>query len=618
MAGITGWIDFERDVARDVDTVRAMTATLASRGPDGEELWASPRAVLGHRRLALRPGADDRQPLVVEHDGRTLAAITFNGEIYNAGALRRELEARGHRFRTRGDAEVIARAFLEYGEDAVARLDGMFAFGLWDPQRQELLLARDRLGNKPLLYWPYPTGVLFASEHKALLAHPFVSPTVDADGLREVLSQAGTPDHGVFAGMRKLAPGQLARIGRGGVTVRRYWALPPGDHPDDLDTTVATVRELLEASVAAQLDSDVEIGSLVSGGLDSSVVTALAARELALRGDGPVRTFTVDFVDHAEHFRPDKVRSTLDAPFVEALVRHVGADHTTVLVDTADLVDPVVADAALRARDLPTPLGDMHPALYLLCRGVREHVPAALMGEIADALFGGFTWVHDPELVAADTFPWIAIAQRYIGPQGLGNGLLAPDLQTKLDVPGYCRDRFSEALAEVPEGGPDDPVEQRMRQLCYVHLSRYPETLLPNDDRLGSAVGLELRTPFCDHRLVEYVFNAPWSLKTFDGREKSLLRAAARDLLPDTLLDRQKSPFPVTQDPRYARALRGALAEVLADPGAPVAPLLDMQAAQQVVAADDDGAAAWRGRTNIEMVLQLNAWLSTYGIRLAL
>ncbi|WP_163507016.1 asparagine synthase (glutamine-hydrolyzing) [Fodinicola acaciae] len=618
MSGIAGWVDFERDLGRDAATVRAMAATLAGRGPDAEELWVSGRAVLGHRRLAVVDRDGGRQPMLVEEDGRPLAVVVFNGEIFNAAELRAQLSAHGHTFRTRGDTEVVLRAYLQWGADCPRRFNGMFAFGIWDVRKEELLLARDHVGAKPLIYCPTPTGVLFGSEPKAILAHPMVPAVVDVDGFREVLSQSGTPGKVVFRGLHEVRAGHLVRVRRQGLTVAKFWGLEAYEHNDDLKTTIGTVRELLEDAAALNLMSEVPICSLISGGLDSSGLTALVAKVLKARGEGPVRTFTVDYRGLAENFQPDEVRTSLDAPYVADLVKHIGADHTTVMVSTEDLLDPVMRAATLRARDVPSPLGDMQTGLYLLYREAANHSRVALTGQLADSLFGGLKWLQDPQFANADTFPWVALAQKRACPDGIGNGLIEPRLLRRLDIPAYCTERFHEALAEVPGIPGEDRLNRRMREMTYMQLTRYPETLIKNDERLSGQVGLEARFPYCDPRLLTYAFNTPWDMQVFDGREKSVLRAAVADLLPKSVLERPKSPFPVSVDPAYAKVLRTELTELLEDPGAPAAALIDRPGARAVLDDPDSLANGWRSRANVEMLLQVNSWLRDYGIRLEL
>ncbi|KYF95072.1 hypothetical protein BE17_27765, partial [Sorangium cellulosum] len=613
MCGIAGWVDYARDLTRERDVLQKMTSTMKNRGPDDEGTWLAPRAALGHRRLSIIDLEGGRQPMIAEEDGAPVAVLIYTGEVYNFRELRRELRARGHQFRTQSDTEVVLRAYLEWGAGFPRRLNGMYAFALWDVRREELLLVRDRMGIKPLFYQPTGTGVLFGSEPKAILANPLAPPEVDASGLRELLAFTRTPGNAVFRGMREVRPGHVVHVRREGVAERRYWALESRPHTDDLPTTIRTVRELLEDIVARQLISDVPLCTLLSGGLDSSAVTALAQRALRAEGAGPVRSFSVDFTGQAENFKADELRSTPDAPYVAEVQRHVGSDHSDIVLSAAQLADPAVRAAVLRARDLPLSFGDMDASLYLLFRAIRERSTVALSGESADEIFGGYLWFHDPEAVAAETFPWSAMRTRLRGPSAAST-LLAPALLGQLDLQAYIDGRYRDALAEVPPLPGEAGKERRMREISYLHLTRFLQLLLDRKDRMSMATGLEVRVPFCDHRLVEYVFNVPWAMKTFDGREKSLLRAAADDLLPRSVLERRKSPYPATQDPAYAQALRGQLARLLAQRDAPVLPLLDVARAR-AVAADPDGPADEVSRSSIEQALLLNDWLARYDVR---
>ncbi|MCT9932676.1 asparagine synthase (glutamine-hydrolyzing) [Planotetraspora sp. A-T 1434] len=613
MCGISGWVDYGRDLRQERGTAQAMVDTMACRGPDAEGLWLAPHAALGHRRLAIIDIEGGRQPMVAEDDGRVLAVLTYSGEAYNFRELRAELTQRGHRFRTHSDTEVVLQAYLEWGEDFVARLNGMYAFAIWDARREELLLVRDRMGIKPLYYYPTPDGVLFGSEPKAILANPLAQRVVDADGLREVLAFVKTPENAIFRGMYEVRPGQIVKVRREGLSKRRYWRLEAREHTDDLQTTVRTVRELLEDIVTRQLISDVPLCTLLSGGLDSSAVTALAAR--ALEGhQTKVRSFSVDFAGYEENFQPDEARDTPDTPYVHDVVRHVGSEHADIVLDSADLMDPAVRAAVLRARDLPVGIGDMDTSLYLLFKAIRSHSTVALSGESADEVFGGYRWFHDPEAVNAHTFPWLATpVMRGMSTPGQ---FLDEHLLRKLDIPAYRAHSYQQALAEVPHLPGEGGLERRMREISYLHLTRFVQILLDRKDRMSMAVGLEVRVPFCDHRLVEYVFNTPWAMKTFDGHEKSLLRAATADLLPRSVIERRKSPYPSTQDPSYEQGLRTEVARMLGREDLAAAPLLDLKGMRTVI--DQPlGATSTQSpaRMSMEGLLQFNAWLEDYGTR---
>ncbi|GLW18514.1 asparagine synthetase B [Streptomyces sp. NBRC 13847] len=616
MCGITGWISYDTDLTTQRRTLETMTRTMACRGPDADGIWLDTHAAFGHRRLAVIDLDGGTQPMAVDHEGHTLVVTTYSGEVYNYRELRRELTGLGHTFRTHSDTEVVLHTYLQWGAACAEHLNGMYAFALWDPRTEELLLIRDRMGIKPLYYHPTPDGVLFGSEPKAILAHPSVRPTVDAEGLAELITFTKTPGHAVYQGMHEVRPGHVVRVGRNGVRTTRYWALEAREHTDGLDATVAHIRDLLDDIVARQLIADVPLCTLLSGGLDSSAITALAAKALAEQGRGPVRSFAVDFTGYTENFTPDDLRGTPDGPYAHALAEHVRSDHRDIVLDTADLMDAGHRAAVLAARDLPNGFGDGDTSLYLLFKAVRERSTVALSGESADEVFGGYRWFHDPEAVHADTFPWIAagIAGRFAGGDTDREALLDRGLLGKLDLPGYERRRYREALAEVPYLDSDTGLQRRMREISYLHLTRFVQILLDRKDRASMAVGLEVRVPFCDHRLVDYVFNTPWAMKTFDGREKSLLRAATREVLPDLVADRVKSPYPSTQDPRYSEALRTELKALCADRDAPVRPLLDAAATAHALT---DGAAAGI-RPAAELVLGMNAWLRTTGTALAL
>jgi len=617
MCGIAGWVDFEHETGAERAVLERMTETMACRGPDAEGLWLDDHVGLGHRRLAIIDLAGGRQPMSAEvpsgADGaRAAVVLTYSGEVYNFKELRAELAARGQRFSTDSDTEVVLRAYVEWGAGFVERLNGMYAFALWDGRRQALLLVRDRMGIKPLYYHPTPGGLLFGSEPKAIFAHPEAAAVVDREGFCELVAFVKTPGKTVYRGLREVRPGEVVEVTPEGTTTRRYWQLEARDHTDDVDTTVGNVRDLLEDIVARQLISDVPLCTLLSGGLDSSAVTALAARALAGKGAGPVRSFAVDFVGYAEHFRPDPVRDTPDRPFVHELAAHVGADHRDIMLATADLMDPDVRRAVLRAADMPNNWGDGYTSLYLLFRAIRGHSTVALSGESADEVFGGYRWFHDPESVNAGTFPWLTGPHR-----SDGHTLLRPDLLRRLDVDGYRHDAYRAALAEVPHLDGVSPRERRMREVCYLHLTRFVQVLLDRKDRMSMASGLEVRVPFCDHRLVQYVFNTPWAMKTFDGREKSLLRAATVDVLPASIAQRRKSPYPATQDPTYEEALHEEVAKLLAN-DAPVMSLLDREATRTAVNRPVDAVSTDASRRQLEFALGLAGWLDADDVALDL
>ena len=617
MCGMTGWLAFSHGLTAHRDTLQRMTDTLAPRGPDAQGVWIDGPIGLGHRRLSIIDLKGGRQPMLADHGGqRAAAVISYTGEVYNFPELRRELLERGHRFETRSDTEVVLRAYLEWGVAFVERLNGMYAFALWDRMTQQLLLVRDRMGVKPLYYFQTDDGVVFGSEPKALLANPRVPRKVDADGLREVLEMVKTPGQAIFAGMREVLPGELVKVRRAGLSRHRYWSLQAREHEHTLEQTIHHTRDLLEDIVDRQIVADVPLCSLLSGGLDSSIITALASKKLLAAGKDNIRSFSVDFADHGGAFAGDAVRGPPDAPFVRDLVRRIGSTHGEIVLDSGELADTALRAKIVQALDLPPAFwGDMWPSLYRLFQEIRRHSTVALSGESADEVFGGYRWFHDPEAIAAHTFPWLtSVTGKYFD----GKTLFAQDLLDTLQMDSFLRDSYSQALAETPVLRDEDAINRRMRQMSYVNLTRFVQTLLDRKDRMSMAVGLEVRVPFCDHRLVEYAFNIPWEMKSFDGREKSILRAATRDLLPDSIAERVKSPYPSTQDPAYERGLRESLIAILADPAAPVLPLLDRQRIANTLAKPLGNLSPMYDRMGMELAIGLNTWLAEYRVELVL
>ncbi|MFI2760417.1 asparagine synthase (glutamine-hydrolyzing) [Streptomyces echinatus] len=612
MCGITGWVSFDRDLTAGTATLDAMTETMACRGPDDRGTWTEGPAALGHRRLAIIDLPGGRQPMSVPTPEGPVALV-YSGEAYNFTELRRELTDRGHRFTTDSDTEVVLHGYLEWGDAVAERLNGMYAFAVWDGRHDKLVMIRDRMGIKPFYYHPTADGVLFGSEPKAVLANPLARPRVTPDGLRELFVMVKTPGHAVWDGMREVEPGTVVTVDRSGLSTRVYWRLETRPHTDDRDTTIATVRSLLDDIVRRQLVADVPRCTLLSGGLDSSAMTALAARQLAVQGE-TVRSFAVDFVGQTEHFVADELRGTPDTPFVHDVARLARTDHQDIVLDSDSLADPAVRDRVIRARDLPSGLGDMDASLLLLFRAVREKSTVALSGESADEVFGGYLQFFDEEARRADNFPWLTNMGRHFGEDA---GVLRADVAKSLDLEGYVADGYRTAVAAIDRLDGESDFEYRMRQISHLHLTRFVRMLLDRKDRMSMAVGLEVRVPFCDHRLVEYVYNAPWALKSFDGREKSLLREAAADVLPASVYRRVKSPYPSTQDPRYARALQEQVKDVLARPSHRVFDLVDRDRVREAAerTAPVSTQAARRG---LERTLDLARWLDLYSPELVL
>ncbi|MCL6612665.1 MAG: asparagine synthase (glutamine-hydrolyzing) [Peptococcaceae bacterium] len=612
MCGITGWIDWERDLTGERTVLEAMTGTLANRGPDAAGIWLSTHAALGHRRLVVVDPAGGAQPMTRQRGDR-VCTVAYNGELYNTADLRRELEARGHTFLTRNsDTEALLAAYMEWGPACVHRLNGIFAFAVWDSAGQSLFMARDRLGVKPLFYTRKGGALIFGSEIKAILAHPDVSPEVDTQGLAEifVMGPSRTPGLGVFRGISELRPGQCLEYDRSGLRVRRYWSFESRPHEDDLDTTAEKLRCLLRDTVERQLVADVPVCCFLSGGLDSSAITAYASAAFKRAGLGPLHTFSVDYAGNDRHFTPGVFQPDSDAPWVRRVSEHYGTVHHNIVIETGDLVEAL--SAAVRANDLPG-MADVDSSLYLFCREIKKNATVALSGESADELFGGYPWFYSEEALSKDTFPWVRMVRQRAE-------LINPELADQIKPEEYAGMRYREALAEVPRFDGDTPREARMREMFYLNLTRFMPTLLDRKDRMSMAAGLEVRVPYCDHRLVEYAWNIPWWMKNYGLREKGILRRALEGIIPQDVLERRKSPYPKTHNPQYLEAVRDRLLEILDDSASPLVPLVNTGKLRET--ALNRGAAfgpAWFSQLMgpaqlFAYLVQVDTWLREYRV----
>lgn len=609
MCGITGWASFEDTPGGTLATLRDMTATLTPRGPDDAGTWLGRHAALGHRRLAVIDLEGGAQPMVHGGTGHQ-AVLTYSGEVYNHHDLRAQLRALGHRFGTRSDTEVVLHAYREWGADLVERLVGMYAFAIWDEAEQRLLLVRDRLGVKPLYWAEIRGGVAFASEPKALFAHPELHPRVDADGLREAYSLLFNTGPTLWSGVREVPPGAIVTRDRGGLRERVYWRLEAWPHPDSQERTITRVGELVSTAARSQLEADVPLCSLLSGGLDSTVITALAADELRRHGgEQRLRSYAVDYSDQAEQFTGDVLRTGHDTPFAAEAGAFIGTEHGVVVLDPTRLLDPDNRAAVVACRDSPIGVGDMDTSLFLLFGEIRRHSTVALSGEAADEIFAGYPWFHTEKALHTDTFPWLLVT----GDEAAMP--MNPDLAPILRIAEFRDCTYRDALASVPHLPGEERSEHRQREMQHLSLTRWLRQLLHRKDRLSMAQGLEVRVPYCDHRLVEYVFNVPWALKSFDGREKSLLRAAGRGLAPDSVLYRPKNHYPTTHHPDYNRGLQNLTRDALSNRHGQVRELVDESQIKPLLDCAPEHLQ-WGARLRLERVVDLALWLDHHNPRI--
>lgn len=615
MCGIAGFCnshaDYTIEEKRWLKVISDMKKALSHRGPDDEGEYLSSNTGFAHTRLSIIDLNRGHQPITREKAGYSYTII-YNGELYNTSELRDNLVRMGYLFKTHTDTEVILVGYMAFGTDFIRELNGIFAFAIWDDNAKVLVLSRDRFGVKPLFYTLTEGTLVFGSEIKALFEYPGVKPQLSSDGLCEVfgLGPAKSYGLGIFRNVKEVLAGNTLIFSSCGLKEKPYWSLVSAPHEDSYQTTVEKTSYLLYDAVKRQMISDIPICTFLSGGVDSSLVSAICAKELKAVGK-QLTTYSFDFKDNEKNFVSNSFQPSRDRPYVDIMAAYIGSNHSYLECDNLDLADNLFH--AVDARDLPN-MGDVESSLLYFCQKVAPRTKVALTGECADEIFGGYPWNHRPELMEANTFPW----SRNLEPRKL---LLSDDLISTLNLEDYVRAAYEKSLAEVPILPGESKLEARRREIQYLNLKWFMVTLLDRMDRCSMFSGLEARVPFADHRIVEYIWNVPWEMKSQGGVVKGLLRDAGKGLIPDEILFRKKSPYPKTYHPEYEKLLGNRLLDILSDPNAPIRPLIDVGKVRTFLASPSDYGKPWYGQLMagpqlIAYLLQVNYWLEKYHIEL--
>lgn len=608
MCGIGGFVDYERDARRGGPILHGMKRTLTPRGPDAEGTYFDEDAALVHRRLIVIDPEGGKQPM---HSPDRNTIIIYNGELYNTPDLRTELMSRGHEFVGHSDTEVLLHAYLEWKTDAFSRLNGIFAFAIWEKRERRLTLCRDRLGVKPLFFAPIRNGLTFGSTIDTVLCHPEIEPALDEDGLRTLLllGPARPPESGVFRQIKSLLPGHFAVLTPEAFTDHTYWKLEAHEHEDGLPTTIERTHTLICDAARRQLVSDVPLACFLSGGLDSSILSMLAAKDYAARGE-TLHTWSVDYRDNDKYFTKSIFQPNSDDSYIDQMVDFLGTHHHRVVLEPEALCAALLP--ATDARALPG-MADVDSSLLLFCAAVkRGGTTVCLSGECADELFGGYPWYHREEILFEDTFPW----SRSVG---LRLGLLTPDAVRNGEE--FVRQHYRDTCDRAPKLSSDDKKAARMREMFVLNLDWFMATLLDRKDRMSMYSGLEVRVPFCDHRIVEYAYNMPWDFKSLEGREKGIVRRAFANELPKEIVYRKKSPYPKTFHPVYTRLCADYVRRIFEDNTSVAASLFDRNAVQKLMQRPESLAEPWFGQLMrtpqiFAYIIQLDRWFRHYHVKI--
>ena len=609
MCGIVGFVNYKKDTYKYRNVLNNMTQKLSNRGPDEQGFYVNKNVALGHKRLIVIDPEGGKQPMIEKFSFGEYV-IVYNGQIYNTKELREVLLDNGFSFNGHCDTEVLLKSYIHYGKDVVNHLNGIFTFAVWNTKTEELFLARDHFGVKPLFYTEQDNGLIFASELKAIFEYPGIEKIIDAQGISELfgIGPAHTPGITIYKDIFEIKPGHFAIYNKSGLHIEEYWKLKSKPHEDDFDTTCKKLRHLVEDAISRQLVSDMPICTFLSGGLDSSIITKFAADFRKENGLSPLDTYSVDYVDNDKNFVKSDFQPNSDNYYIKLMTDNVYCSHHTIMLDTPELAKSL--ENAMISRDMPG-MADVDSSLYLFCREVKKEKTVTLMGECADEIFGGYPWFFREDALKSGTFPWsIAINER--------NQILHPSISSKIDLKDYIDYRYNQSLSNVEILDNDSFDTSEKRKISYLTITWFMQTLLDRADRMSMANGFEVRVPFCDYRLAQYMYNVPWNMKAYKGREKGLLRYVMRDVLPNEIIDRKKSPYPKTHNPTYLNAVKSKLQEIMKNPDSPINYLLNRNYILDIL--NTDGKAfsrPWFGQLMtgpqlMAYLCQVNMWLEMY------
>lgn len=597
MCGITGWYKKNHE-KKNIKIIKQMTKTLKYRGPDQKGYYIDKNILLGHRRLSIIDLKNGSQPYT--YKGYT---IVYNGEIYNAEDLKNKLKEK-YTFETTCDTEVLLKGYIEYKEKILNLIEGIYAFAIYKDDK--LFLARDRVGVKPLFYTKIKDNFLFASEIKSLLKNKLVKPIINKESLQEILSLSPSriPGSGVFKNIKELRPGHYMIYENDKITIKRYWNIKEKINKDNYETATKKIEKYLTESIKRQMVSDVDIACLLSGGLDSSIITAIVAKNR----DKTLDTYSIDYEDNDKYFKKTKFTVSQDNDYIKLMSETFNTNHYYKVI-TQHTLAKYLKESVI-ARDLPG-MADIDSSLLWFSKQIKKKHKVILSGECADEIFGGYPWFYREEVRNREYFPWLdSIDYR--------NKLLKKELQEKLKLKEFMKTQYDNILKEVPIT--KNKAEQIYKNLFYLNMTYFMPTLLERKDRMTMRGSIEARVPFADTKLIEYLWNLPWEYKFHNNTEKGILRDAYKDLLPKEIVTRKKNPYPKTHNPKYTKIIIKLLKKRLKNKKSILYKIFDKEELNKLVKTKGESfSSPWFGQLMtgpqlLAFLYQLDIWAKKYKI----
>lgn len=611
MCGIAGWVNFSESLKSNSKIIKKMTDILERRGPDSEGIYESENVLLGHRRLIVVDPEGGEQPMIKIINGNKYVLV-YNGELYNTEELRKSLLEEGYFFDSYSDTEVLLMSYIAWGVNCIKKFNGIFAFAIYDEEKEQVFLARDQMGVKPLFYSINNKNIIFASEIKAILANPMVKAQIDREGITELfaLGPAVVPGKAIYKNILEIAPANCLLISKENIKVWEYWKVTLQENKETVEEAAEHVRLLLFDAIKRQLVGDVPICTFLSGGLDSSAISAIAAEEFRNRGK-ILNTYSIDYKDNEKYFKSSLFQPTSDKYWAFRMAEFIKSNHKNVVLNHKDLV--LALKESTLARDLPG-MADVDSSLLLFCKEIRKNFVVSLSGECADEIFGGYPWYTNEEMLNAKTFPWSRAV-------GMRKSILNEKIK-KFNIEECAEYEYLKTLKEVPHFENEDKKNYRMKEMFYLNLKWFMVNLLNRKDRCSMYNSLEVRVPFADIRIVEYAFNLPAEIKLLHGREKGILRKALEGVLSEDVVYRKKSPYPKTHNPIYTEMVCKEMNKILSDNNSPILEIIDKKVVKEIV--DTEGKSyttPWFGQLMtgpqlIAYLIQLNIWMKEYNVNI--
>lgn len=575
-----------------------MLDIMSCRGYDNTGYYFDNDIMLGHKRLAIIDINNGNQPIIDDN-----YIIVYNGEIYNTKEIKNDLINKEIKFRTNSDTEVILKGYIYYKEKILNMLEGIYAFAIYNKENKELFLGRDRFGVKPLYYCKNDNNFIFSSMIKPILESNIVKPVLTEKELGNILALGPSKPlgNGIFKDIYELRPAHYLIYKNGKLDINRYWNIESKECKDTFIEAKDKVRLLLIDSIKRQMISDVDIATLLSGGLDSSIITAIVSNNL----DKQLTTYSIDYEDNDKYFKKNNFTVSLDEYYINLMSKRFNTNHIYKEIKQEDVVN-LLYDS-MRAREYPG-MTDIESSLLWFSKEIRKDYKVILSGECADEIFGGYPWFYRQEL--NNYFPWINNIE-------LRQKLLNKNLNINLE--DIIKKEYEKTIKEL---NPDDRLD-KYKKLFYINMTHFMTTLLDRKDRMTMGANLEARVPFADTNLIEYLWNLPFDYKYQNNTEKYLLKEAFKDILPEEIINRKKNPYPKTHHPYFLKAVTELLKERLKNPNSCLYKIFDINEINNLLNDKTDNNMPWFGQLMtkpqlIAYLYQFDIWVEEYGINIEL